>query len=150
MVFRATAIICASLTVATVASAANYYVAPTGQDSNPGTQASPWQTIQKAADTLTPGDTVFVRTGAYSKVSVNVSGSAGGGWIKFVNYPGEKPVIDAAGAMPAANETALFLLANRSYVAIQGFELRNYKTTQTSLISAELRLHQSPASRPGN
>src|SRR5207302_909819 len=48
--------------------AASYYVAPNGLDSNPGSQAQPWQTIQKAANMLSPGDTVYVRTGTYCNV----------------------------------------------------------------------------------
>jgi hypothetical protein len=40
---------------------AAYYVAPSGNDSNPGTMDRPWQTIQKAADTLIAGDTVYIR-----------------------------------------------------------------------------------------
>jgi len=34
--------------------AAEYYVSPTGSDSNPGTQASPWGTVQKAASRRWP------------------------------------------------------------------------------------------------
>jgi len=55
-----------------------YYVAPDGDDSNPGTEAEPWQTIQKAADTLLAGDTVYIRAGTYSeRVAPLNSGSAG-------------------------------------------------------------------------
>ena len=119
---------------------ASFYVAPSGLDGNPGSLALPWQTIQKAANVLTPGDTVYVRAGTYSKVSVNVSGSAAGGFVTFANYPGETPVIDATGVTPPAGDTALFLLAGRSYVVIQGFELRNYKTGTTSLTPAGILL----------
>lgn len=122
--------------------AASYYVAANGLDTNPGSEAQPWQTIQKAANVLAPGDTVYVRSGTYSKVTVNVSGSVTGA-VTFCNYPGETPVIDATGVTPPAEDTALFLLANRSYVTIQGFELRNYKTTNTSLIPAGIFLSGS-------
>jgi hypothetical protein len=43
-----------------------YYVAPNGSDSNPGTEALPFKTIQKAADTVDPGDTVIVEDGVYT------------------------------------------------------------------------------------
>jgi len=43
--------------------ATEYYVAPTGSDSNPGTQASPFATLQKGADTAVAGDTVWLRGG---------------------------------------------------------------------------------------
>lgn len=38
-----------------------YYVATYGNDSNPGTAAQPWRTIQHAANVMVAGDTVFVR-----------------------------------------------------------------------------------------
>jgi len=58
---------------------ATYTVAPGGLDSNPGTAAWPWATIQHAADTLQPGDTVNVLAGNYASQRVNVarSGAAG-------------------------------------------------------------------------
>ncbi|MBI3949530.1 MAG: right-handed parallel beta-helix repeat-containing protein [Acidobacteria bacterium] len=55
-----------TLSPETVARQGNvYYVAPTGHDSNPGTETQPWRTIQKAARTLTSGETVYVRAGIY-------------------------------------------------------------------------------------
>ena len=43
----------------------NYYVSPSGSDSNPGTQASPWKTIQHADSALTlgPSGTCTAATG---------------------------------------------------------------------------------------
>ena len=42
-----------------------YYVAPDGNDSNPGTESLPWRTIQKAANNMVAGDTVFIRAWTY-------------------------------------------------------------------------------------
>jgi parallel beta-helix repeat protein len=42
-----------------------YYVATTGNDANPGTQAQPWKTIQKVANTVNAGDTVIFSGGTY-------------------------------------------------------------------------------------
>ncbi|RJP54416.1 MAG: DUF1565 domain-containing protein, partial [Anaerolineaceae bacterium] len=57
-------------------STASFYVSTSGNDSNPGTQAQPWRTIQKAANTVTAGSTVFVQAGNYAeRVSVIRSGS---------------------------------------------------------------------------
>ena len=39
--------------------AASCYVAKAGNDSNPGTEAQPWLTIQKSADTIVAGDIVY-------------------------------------------------------------------------------------------
>ncbi len=40
-----------------------YFVSPTGVDSNPGTESLPWATLDQAADSLYPGDLVYVRGG---------------------------------------------------------------------------------------
>ena len=45
--------------------AATYYVAKTGSDGNPGTQASPFLTINKGAQVAQPGDVVLVHAGLY-------------------------------------------------------------------------------------
>lgn len=47
-----------------------------GDDGNPGTLDEPWETIQKAADTLQAGDTVNIRSGIYvEQVEPRHSGS---------------------------------------------------------------------------
>lgn len=53
--------------LALTARGATYYVATTGSDSNPGTESQPWLTIQKAANTMTAGDTVYVQNGVYNE-----------------------------------------------------------------------------------
>lgn len=45
--------------------AATYYVSTTGNDSHDGTLNKPFQTIQKAADTVRAGDTIEVLAGTY-------------------------------------------------------------------------------------
>lgn len=47
--------------------ATTYYTAVDGDDAHPGTAEWPWRTIQKAAITLHPGDTVIVREGIYDE-----------------------------------------------------------------------------------
>lgn len=61
-----------------LAHAATYYVAITGSDSNNGSSASPFKTIQKAADTVQPGDQVIVKSGIhYGGVTMKTSGLPG-------------------------------------------------------------------------
>ena len=43
-----------------------YWVSPSGNNSNPGTQAKPWQTLQANVATLLPGDTMDVESGTYA------------------------------------------------------------------------------------
>lgn len=58
---------CALIACATCASAGTYYVAPNGSDGNEGSAASPFATIQKAADAVNPGDVVIVKDGVYTQ-----------------------------------------------------------------------------------
>ena len=44
----------------------NYYVSTTGNNSNPGTLALPWQTLQYAANNVGTGEVVNVRGGTYN------------------------------------------------------------------------------------
>lgn len=58
--------------------AAAYYVATSGLDSNPGTEGSPFLTIQKGVDTAQASDTVLVSSGTYPElVSSARSGTIG-------------------------------------------------------------------------
>src|SRR5579883_466810 len=54
-----------------------YYVAPSGDNSNDGSQAHPFATIQQAATVVTPGSMVHVLPGIYADpVTVTTSGTA--------------------------------------------------------------------------
>ena len=111
----------------------SYYVSLTGNDSNPGTLAAPWRTIQHAADTARAGSTVNVRAGTYEElVSIHVSGNALDGFITVRSYPGETAVIDAAHFTPAGRQGVL-TIENQSYVRIEGFEIRNFHTAEHRL-----------------
>lgn len=52
------------------------YVSSSGRDSNNGSQASPFKTIQKGADSASAGTTVHVAPGTYGAVTINKSGTA--------------------------------------------------------------------------
>ncbi len=138
----------AVLLFALKASAATYFVATNGADTNSGTSTNaPWLTIQHAANTLMPGDTVFVRGGIYrERVTFNLSGSAAGGFVAYQNYPGETPIVDGTGlAIPKLDyATGLFEFTNASYVRIQGFEIRNYQTASTAEVPAGIDITGAP------
>jgi len=83
------------LCVASVAPvlATTYYVATDGNDSNPGSEAQPWETIQKAANTMQAGDAVYIKEGTYvEQVRPKNSGSKAN-WITYQAYPGDKVII---------------------------------------------------------
>jgi len=101
-----------------------YYVAGNGNDANPGTEAQPWLTIQKAANGLQAGETVYVKAGTYyEKVDVMNSGSAGN-YITFAAYPGDTVNIDGTHS-PLASYEGLINIVGKSYVVIDGFNFQN-------------------------
>ena len=78
------------LPLTSVHAATSYYVATTGNDSNPGTFQSPFKTINKAAQVANPGDTVYVREGTYrERVFPLRGGTSENARITYQNYNGE-------------------------------------------------------------
>jgi hypothetical protein len=103
-----------------------FFVARNGSDANPGTQARPWRTIQKSADTVPAGSTVEIRGGTYhERVVVRVSG-APGAWITFRNHAGEHVRIDGGGLGPFEGIAGLVAIDGRSYVTVRGLELADF------------------------
>ena len=82
---------CAALAITSMAFAGTYYVATTGVDTNAGTSTNaPWRTIQKAANTLAPGDAVFVRGGIYNQAINSPAVNSGGpNFESLTNQTGE-------------------------------------------------------------
>jgi hypothetical protein len=111
----------------------SFYVSTSGNDSNPGTQAAPWRTVQHAADTVRAGSIVNVRGGVYEElVSIKASGNATDGFIAFRSYRGETAVLEAEHFTPSGRSGVL-TIDNKSYVRIEGFEIRNYRTAEHRL-----------------
>jgi hypothetical protein len=112
-----------------------FYVAPDGDDANPGTLDAPWATIGHAADVLQAGEMVYVRQGTYAiaeRIRPKHSGSEDA-WIVYAGYPGEQAVIDASdievgppgSASPYPHDQGAFLIQNVGYVRVQNLTLKN-------------------------
>ena len=118
------------------------FVSTTGSDSNPGSQAKPFLTIQHAAGEAKPGDTINVRGGTYcERLAVTTSGDANRGYITFRSQPGEMAVLDGGCLTPSEGRGALIELHDVSYVKIQGLEVRNYKTDDRRRTPAGIRVY---------
>ena len=105
---------------------ATYHVATDGLDSNPGTEAAPWLSLQHAVDNVDPGDEILVHAGSYPGARVENSG-APGAYITLRAADGEAVLLDA----PAAGHKHDSILEVEtwdspgvvSYWAIEGFEI---------------------------
>ncbi len=104
---------------------ADYYVSPAGNDSNPGTIDQPWQTIQKAADTLTAGQTVAIRGGTYHEQVLPRNSGEPGNEIMYMAYPGEAVTIDGEGISLADDLAGLFEINGKSYIRVSGLHVIN-------------------------
>jgi hypothetical protein len=93
-----------------------YHVATTGNDANPGTAAAPWSTLQRAAASVLPGDTVVVEAGTYAPVTISASGTASG-FIYFKAADGARPVIETTPGVGTLVSIA------GSYIRFSGFEM---------------------------
>ena len=116
------------------AEATTYYVAPTGNDSNPCSQPQPCQTIGHGiAVAAGPGNTLFVATGTYTEnPNIKSGGSASGGNFVVQGYaPGascpENPSNDPftpKGTNPAPTAQIVGnVQINASYVTFTCFEV---------------------------
>jgi hypothetical protein len=100
-----------------------YFVATDGWDNNPGTEQLPWRTVQKAADTLTTGKTVYIKEGTYNeRIWVQNSGTPGK-FITFTAYPGHTVTIDGTGRQ--FDWYGLFNIEDKSYIKVSDLRVIN-------------------------
>lgn len=119
----------------TVVSANTYYVAPDGDDRDAGTINAPWQSCQKAFDSVRPGDIVYFRGGVYMVPSDHRGGyiltksGTMSDTIFFLNYPGEVPIFDfdnvRLGYLYNNNVHYGIRVSNVEYVKMKGLTVRN-------------------------
>ena len=117
--------------------AVDRYVSPTGSNSNPGTLAQPYLTIAKGITSAAAGDIVYVRAGTYAeRLNLNGKTATVGSPIVIRNFPGESPIIDPS----ATTGEPIVRIQNCRYITIQGFEIRNFKTSSRSVTPIGIRI----------
>src|SRR4030067_2130516 len=98
------------LFISPVAAQTVYYVATTGNDSDPGSESQPWRTIQKAANTMVAGDMVTVMAGSFpERINITRSGSS------------ELPITFQAQGTAITKGFKI----TASYITVKGFEIAN-------------------------
>jgi len=113
--------------------AVDYYVSPSGSDSDPGTSEQPFETIQKAADVVVAGDTVIVKDGVYTDtdqdghvVELRADGNAAN-WITFKAEHHGGAIIDGLENGTHHNVVGWFLYY-ASYIKLENFDVTNCRT----------------------
>jgi parallel beta-helix repeat protein len=106
-----------------------YYVAPGGDDSNPGTELLPWKTLAKAASMATAGVTVFIRQGTYNEQLIPANSGTAEEPITFASYPGDTVTIDGTGMEPDNGSWyGLLYIDGLRYIKISGLRFINSVT----------------------
>jgi hypothetical protein len=122
----ALAVVVGSAATPLLAYSATYQLSPTGNDSNSGLTGSPWRTIQKAANSVAPGDTVVINAGTYNEeVTLTRSGTA----AAPITFRAASPlaILDGTG-LPGGSGAAAAQLINTSdvsYVKLDGLTIKN-------------------------
>ncbi len=71
-----------------------YYVATDGDDSNPGTEAQPFRTIQHGIDEMSGGDTLYIKSGTYTEGLHGFPAGTAENPTTIMTFPGDTVVIN--------------------------------------------------------
>jgi hypothetical protein len=109
-----------------VAGLPEYWIAPNGLDSNPGTEASPFLTVNAAQLYAVAGTTIWVKAGTYTYVAIVEATKSGTATnpIKVWAVAGARPVFDFM-LQPRGNDTFRGINIKGDYWHIRGIEIRN-------------------------
>jgi len=104
----------------------SYYVSTAGNDTTgSGSISSPFRTIQKAANMVSAGDTVYIMGGTYyEEVIIGNKNGAEKQWINFMPYNNEEVVVDGRN-IKTSYYSAIFYIHDSSYIRVTGLKLLN-------------------------
>ncbi|HOZ84338.1 MAG TPA: right-handed parallel beta-helix repeat-containing protein [Niabella sp.] len=122
-------------------SAATYYVATNGSDTNPGTISEPFATINKVQSVIAAGDTAYFRGGTYTIQESQIMATSSPYKRVFVmnksgtttkktcywGYPGERPVFDLSQVNPTGFRVTVF------YVSASDLHFKNFEIVGTKV-----------------
>ena len=133
---------CCLLALAAPAGAAEFFVAPGGNDDAAGTIDKPFATVGRAQQAVSAGDTVYLRGGTYAITEPQIAQRKGiYGYvialdksgapekrITYRNYQEEKPVFDFSQVKPAGLRVYAFSVSG-SWLHLQGIEVTGVQVT---------------------
>ncbi|GAA4425980.1 right-handed parallel beta-helix repeat-containing protein [Bremerella cremea] len=125
-------------------SAAEYFVAPDGDDANSGTLEAPFASIQNAQNVVAAGDTVWIRGGTY-RIQPDEIDSQRRIWahvihlrksgeedkpIRYFAYQQEQPIFDFTDVKPEGRRVHAFSV-DGSWIHLRGIEVIGVQVTMT-------------------
>ncbi|MFD0990139.1 T9SS type A sorting domain-containing protein [Mariniflexile jejuense] len=134
-----------SLFAITSVFSADFYVAPNGNDTNSGAISSPLESIKRAQQLASNGDTVYIRGGLYT-MRENQIAQYNSIWayvtkldksgISYLAYQNEKPVFDYQNIKPVNYRITAFYI-NGNNIHIKGIEIIGVQVTITTHTQSE-------------
>ena len=122
---------------------ANYFVSPSGSDSNDGSPTAPFFTLNKVWTVVAAGNLVYMRGGTYnynSRQSLSGKNGTSTDTIKIFAYPGENPAITKSGSYSTPSWPAGLIYLQGNYTYWKGIEIKNYtQATATEWYAMVLR-----------
>jgi hypothetical protein len=115
------------LTIAVPPTNGDFYVSPSGNDSNSGTFAAPFFTLAKAVSLASAGSMIYLRGGTYfytQTIRIDTPGSPTNR-TKVWAYPGEHPILDFTNQPYASANRAILLTTNANCWHFKGLEIAN-------------------------
>ncbi len=124
--------------------AAEFFVAPRGDDSASGTLDAPFASVQRAQKAAAPGDTVWIRGGIYAMSGAQIAEERRGQAhvtllekngtaakpIRFWAYRDEQPVFDFSAVKPAGLRVTAFYVTG-SWLHLRGLTVIGVQVTIT-------------------
>jgi hypothetical protein len=138
---------------------ATYYCSPGGDDgTGDGSIGNPWATWQKLGNSLSAGDTGYVRGGTYTTFSASAQYQCR--WhdltgtyqnrIKIWAYPDETPIWDLDGCVVTGYQTACIQMNQCDYVWVKGLKIINFEQTANPRFNIGWNLTNSSYNRIEN
>ncbi|MGP8329706.1 MAG: choice-of-anchor Q domain-containing protein [Methanosarcinaceae archaeon] len=118
-------ILCELFFLSSLLSARSFFLAVHGSDDAGGSETAPWVTLNRAQETILPGDTLYIRGGKYTSQPTVIWTRSGTSERPIViqAYPGENPVFiredDYVGH--------LFQIQPADWLIIKGLEVTGYR-----------------------
>ncbi len=116
--------ICFGITISFITlNAATYYVSPTGNNSNSGTEQNPWATPGYASRQIQAGDVLIIKGGTYSlsqfdsDIIIPPSGNASA-WVTIKGEIGNRPILAGSDNLLVAID-----LAGKDYIRIENLDI---------------------------
>lgn len=103
-----------------------FFIAPDGDNDNPGTEEEPWATLDYALTHIQPGDVFVMRGGVYyHNERISITGFYEGNPVTIVAFPGEVPILDfSAMQKDHTNTDYIGIRITAWYVHIIGITVR--------------------------